>query len=120
MSSDVPPPQVVPEFLDPARVEEIRFWQAHRAAGTPATRGIAVAIGIVFALELLWGALGSGLVLVRMGANVASLAPREPWRLLSSAFLHAGFAHVLFNGTALFAIGKFLEKEVANCYDSAR
>jgi len=31
------------------------------------------------------------------------------WRLLTCAFLHGGFMHIIFNGLALYKIGKLLE-----------
>jgi membrane associated rhomboid family serine protease len=34
----------------------------------------------------------------------------EPWTLLTSMFIHAGFGHILFNMIALFFFGSYLER----------
>ncbi|WP_245708877.1 rhomboid family intramembrane serine protease [Ruania alba] len=39
-----------------------------------------------------------------------SLAGDEPWRLITSAFLHAGWLHLLANMYALWIVGPFLEQ----------
>jgi len=64
----------------------------------------------VFALEVLWGGSESTLTLYRMGAGLgrAALLP-EPWRVVSSAFLHIGVFHLLLNMWALLAFGQMLE-----------
>jgi uncharacterized protein len=41
-----------------------------------------------------------------------SLALSEPWRFITSAFLHGSFAHLFFNMFALFLFGMILEKKV--------
>ncbi|MDO5650746.1 MAG: rhomboid family intramembrane serine protease [Moraxella sp.] len=41
--------------------------------------------------------------LVKYGANFLPFSLNdEPWRLLSSGFLHIGLMHLLFNGFALY------------------
>ncbi|GAB4000964.1 hypothetical protein GCM10028807_55670 [Spirosoma daeguense] len=48
--------------------------------------------------------------LIRWGANYSPLTlDGEPWRLLSSCFLHIGILHLLFNMYALMQIGPVLE-----------
>ena len=50
-------------------------------------------------------------VLIRYGAKVNELIVEgELYRLLSSAFLHGDFTHILFNMYALFALGKIVEE----------
>ncbi|WP_354004687.1 rhomboid family intramembrane serine protease [Ruania suaedae] len=41
---------------------------------------------------------------------VPAFASEEPWRLITSAFLHAGWLHLLFNMYALWIVGPFLEQ----------
>lgn len=41
-----------------------------------------------------------------------SLALSEPWRFLTSIFLHGGFSHLFFNMFALFLFGMILERNV--------
>lgn len=38
----------------------------------------------------------------------------EWWRMLTAAFLHAGFTHILFNGWALYVFGPRLEQQVGS------
>ncbi|MDO5652303.1 MAG: rhomboid family intramembrane serine protease [Moraxella sp.] len=49
--------------------------------------------------------------LVKYGANFLPFSLNdEPWRLLSSGFLHIGLMHLLFNGFALYYFGQVLEQ----------
>lgn len=36
----------------------------------------------------------------------------EPWRFITSVFLHGSFEHILFNGLALFMFGSVLERVI--------
>lgn len=45
-------------------------------------------------------------------ALVPGLVWSEPWRLITSMFLHADVMHLLFNMLALFMFGTYLEKKV--------
>jgi rhomboid protease GluP len=66
---------------------------------------------VIFALEMLWGGSETPMTLYRMGANVGRQELLvEPWRVLSSAFLHWGPAHVLMNMWALYVLGSMLER----------
>lgn len=48
--------------------------------------------------------------LVAWGANALPLTMiNEPWRLVSSAFLHVGLMHLLFNGFAVVIFGRVAE-----------
>jgi rhomboid protease GluP len=65
----------------------------------------------MFGLETYWGGSQSSPTLYRMGAIAGrSALPTEPWRVLSSAFLHIGPAHLLINMWALWAFGRSLEQ----------
>ena len=45
--------------------------------------------------------------LIKWGANALPFTmDNEPWRLVSSAFLHIGLMHLLFNGFAMYFLGK--------------
>jgi len=47
---------------------------------------------------------------IRWGADYAPLTlSNQPWRLLTSTFVHFGFAHILFNMWCLFSLGRSLE-----------
>lgn len=86
-----------------------------RAATPPRRRSATWALVAVnaalFALETLWGGSESEPTLYRMGAHLgrAGLAS-EPWRLVSSAFLHIGPLHLLLNMWALVAFGRLVEE----------
>lgn len=79
-------------------------------AVTPwATRTILALIAIAWALQLQWGGTG-GAGAVRMGALTGEgLWLGEPWRWLSSAFLHGAWWHLILNGLALWVLGRRLE-----------
>lgn len=48
--------------------------------------------------------------LLYWGANTFTLTMvNEPWRLVSSGFLHIGLMHLLFNGFAMYFLGKIAE-----------
>ena len=48
--------------------------------------------------------------LIKWGANVLPLSMgNEPWRLVSSAFLHIGLMHLLFNAFAMYFFGQAAE-----------
>lgn len=49
--------------------------------------------------------------LIGWGANVAPLTLQgEPWRLLTSMFLHGGLVHILMNMYMLVLCGRFVER----------
>jgi len=76
-----------------------------------ATTALVVVNVAVFALESYWGGSQWTPTLYRMGANAGrDLLPSEPWRVLSSAFLHIGPLHLLFNMWALWVFGWALER----------
>ncbi len=67
----------------------------------------------LFILQVLSGVDASNPsleALLRWGANVLPLTMNhQPWRLVSSAFLHIGFMHLLFNGFAMYFFGQIAE-----------
>lgn len=69
-------------------------------------------------LAVCWAVFGLGLfaggpngdTLVREYALVPSaIAAGQWWRIITGAFLHAGFTHILFNSIALYQSGLFVE-----------
>ena len=78
---------------------------------------------LLLALNLLvWAAMTAsgvsatdptGHELARWGSNVSSRTlPGEPWRLLTSVFVHSGVAHLLLNALSLWLLGVLLEARV--------
>lgn len=51
----------------------------------------------------------AGADLVRWGSNYSPLTPAQPWRLLTSCFLHGGAAHLLLNMASLVLLGLLAE-----------
>lgn len=49
-------------------------------------------------------------------AMVAGLLFSEPWRAVTSMFLHGSFTHILFNMFVLFMFGTVLEKKVGSMW----
>ena len=81
------------------------------AVPTPWCLVAIVAVNVlVFALELAWGGSDSPPTLHRMGAGLGRVGlVHEPWRIVSSAFLHLGVFHLLMNMWALLVFGRLLE-----------
>jgi membrane associated rhomboid family serine protease len=80
----------------------------------PVTLVVAVAYGT---LAVLTGSLGIDSpwqALDRHGWLTPADAVVEPWRLLSSAFLHGNVIHLLFNLSMLFGIGPALERTLGS------
>lgn len=76
-----------------------------------ATWGLLAANIAMFGLEMLWGGSQSPHTLMALGAIVSDPGPfEEPWRMLSSAFLHIGPLHLVANMWALFVFGSTLER----------
>ncbi|MEO8035261.1 MAG: rhomboid family intramembrane serine protease [Acidobacteriota bacterium] len=82
----------------------------NRIRATPATFALLTLIAIVYAFELLSGAVSDDMTLVHMGANIPGIFARgDYWRLLTAMFLHAGWLHVLSNCWALYQLGGLYE-----------
>jgi rhomboid protease GluP len=86
----------------------------------PITFGLIIACVAVYLLVAAAGAtvgapFGEGLLLqprevLALGALVPALvAEGEAWRLLTSVFLHSGFAHLAMNMISLYFLGSFAE-----------
>lgn len=74
----------------------------------PVTRLLLIAIVAVFGLQI-WGET-SGTDLVALGANErAAVLAGEPWRLLTSMFLHGGLLHLALNAWGLYQLGTLFE-----------
>ena len=71
---------------------------------------MALLVGIHLWVELAGGST-DGWTLQRFGGNlVAATLGGEPWRLITSMFLHAGLLHLVVNGYALYMLGRFGEQ----------
>jgi len=124
MRLEQPPPPLQEEHLtDELAALARRVLANARAYGSvPRLRGSLVRLAPVtfvlmalLALVHVWvelaGGSTDGWTLSRFGGNlVAATLGGEPWRLITSMFLHAGILHLLVNGYALFMLGRFGEQ----------
>jgi rhomboid protease GluP len=89
------------------------LWPSRRFFTTPLLIDLNL---IVFGLMVLSGVSASdpsGHELVAWGSNVSNLTLHgQPWRLLSSLFLHAGMSHLLLNMFSLWLLGLLVEERV--------
>lgn len=76
-------------------------------SGAPViTYSIMAVCVIVFLLQLVTGTFGA---VFQTLAFQGLLASSEPWRMLTSIFVHLSFAHILFNMYSLYVFGPMLE-----------
>jgi membrane associated rhomboid family serine protease len=97
-----------------------RTWQILGRMGLTSPKAISVstllAVAILIAYARVWTAQGggfaspSGFLLVDLGGSWKPLIADEPWRLLTSVFLHAGLMHLAFNLLAIASIGPRIEE----------
>ncbi len=93
-----------------AQADELASFQDQLSSRS--ARVTTAALAVIAALFAAQWALGDhGIVTdLRMGALAPSLVAREPWRLVSYAFLHANGQHVAFNAMTLYSLGSFYER----------
>ena len=79
----------------------------------PVTTLLLVSFIVLFIVQVLTGVDAnnpSTAELLKWGANALPYTmDSEPWRLASSAFLHIGLMHLLFNGFAMYFFGQIAE-----------
>lgn len=79
----------------------------------PVTTLLLVSFIGLFIIQVLTGADANNPstdILIKWGANALPFTMGdEPWRLVSSAFLHIGLMHLLFNGFAMYFFGQIAE-----------
>ncbi|MDR1825271.1 MAG: rhomboid family intramembrane serine protease [Bifidobacteriaceae bacterium] len=73
------------------------------------TIGALVLCVIGYVAQLATGGANSGTVTQHL-VFAPIMAREEPWRLITSAFLHGSPLHLLFNGYALWVVGSFVER----------
>lgn len=79
----------------------------------PATSFLLITIIAVFVIMAMMGVSiesPDSRDLVRFGANFLPLTLHEPYRLITSGFIHIGIMHLLFNGFALYFFGQVAEQ----------
>lgn len=73
--------------------------------------GTFVLLGAIFVAFLVQNAVGLRVSLMEYGL-IADVIATEPWRIVTSMFMHSGTAHLLVNGMVLFFFGAELEKRI--------
>jgi len=71
------------------------------------TNSLLAIIGIVFVLQMMSDSITQAFIFAPL------LAFSEPWRFVTSMFLHGGLTHIFFNGYALLLFGSILETRVS-------
>ena len=115
-SSIPPPPPPAPPETWAALVGQLLrglFIPSRRFLATPLLIDFTL---LVFGLMVLSGVSASsptGRQLVLWGSNVSGLTLHgQPWRLLTSVFVHAGLSHLLLNLFSLWLLGLLVEDRV--------
>lgn len=84
--------------------------ETHLSKYTPMTYLLLAVNLVIFLVNLFYlYILGSLQVTDNLAVSFHAVANGDYYRLLTSAFLHSGVEHFLFNMTALFVLGKFVE-----------
>lgn len=94
--------------LQPQVVTRVR--SASQRGAPVATYGIIGLTLVVFVLQLLTGT-GNGIV-TQVLAFYAPLEIAQPWRAVTTMFVHGSFFHILFNMYSLYIFGAELERQL--------
>lgn len=106
MSEAERPLRITPDMLLGRRVD---FERRMRRA-PPVTLALVVALGAVFVVEVVVGALDSRHAIIAAGALLReAVTAGEWWRLVSATFLHGSVDHLISNAIALFILGMVCE-----------
>jgi rhomboid protease GluP len=98
--------RITPEMLLGRRLD----FERRMRRLPPVTLGILAALVVVFAWEMVTGALASRSSIIRAGALVRdNVAAGEWWRLVTAVFLHGGVEHLVGNAIALLVLGMMCE-----------
>ncbi len=87
-----------------ARAKRKRARNLLATSGAPVTTVLVAINVIVFVAQQVSDAV------INYGGFSPALGYLQPWRLLTSGFLHAGFFHLLFNMLMLYLIGSAVER----------
>jgi rhomboid protease GluP len=86
------------------------FWPTRQCWAVPVLINLNLLVWIAMTLSGVSGTAPTGHELARWGSNVTGLTwPSQPWRLVSSLFVHGGIAHLLLNMASLWLLGVLLE-----------
>ena len=83
------------------------LWSSIRRSRTPATFALLALIAFGYVAQLVVGES-----LVYFFGFYPPLMWSEPWRMITSAFIHNGIIHVMFNGYSLWVLGNLIERVI--------
>ncbi|MGI4833926.1 MAG: rhomboid family intramembrane serine protease [Janthinobacterium lividum] len=86
------------------------FWPTRQYWAVPLLIDLNLLVWLAMTLSGVSASAPTGHELVRWGSNVSSLTLHgQPWRLVTSLFVHSGLAHLLLNMASLWLLGLLLE-----------
>jgi membrane associated rhomboid family serine protease len=110
-----PAPAPYVDEYEREQAERARRLQARFARKPWVTWALIGSICAMFAAQGILGGLEDPYVLIRLGGQVPErVLDGQWWRLISSAFLHAGVMHFALNTYVLYVVGNTLERIVGS------
>ncbi|NML67832.1 rhomboid family intramembrane serine protease [Hymenobacter sp. RP-2-7] len=86
------------------------FWPTRQYWAVPLLIDLNLLVWLAMTLSGVSATAPTGHELVRWGSNVSSLTLHgQPWRLVTSLFVHGGITHLLLNMASLWLLGLLLE-----------
>jgi rhomboid protease GluP len=97
-------PQLISQLLRGA------FWPSRQYWAVPLLLDLNLLVWLAMTLSGVSATQPTGHELVAWGSNLSSLTLHgQPWRLVTSLFVHGGITHLLLNGASLWLLGLMLE-----------
>jgi len=92
------------------RLLRVVFWPTRDHWATPLLLDANLLVFLAMVLTGVSALHPNGAALVAWGSNYSPLTlPEQPWRLLTSCFVHGGVAHLLLNASSLLLLGTLAE-----------
>ena len=89
------------------------FWPSPPYVAVPLLIDLTVLVWVLMVISGVSPTAPTGRELVSWGSNVSSLTLHgQPWRLVTSLFVHGGMMHLLLNMFSLWLLGLMLEQRV--------
>lgn len=86
------------------------FWPTRPCWAVPLLLDLNLLVWLAMTLSGVSATAPTGRELAHWGSNVSGLTwPGQPWRLVTSLFVHAGLTHLLLNLASLWLLGVLLE-----------
>jgi rhomboid protease GluP len=86
------------------------FWPTQQYWAVPLLIDLNLLVWLAMTLSGVSATAPTGRELAHWGSNISGITwPGQPWRLVSSLFVHAGATHLLLNMASLWLLGVLLE-----------